>query len=104
MATRRAITAPADLDEVALQKWNELAPGITATQTHLLANLCRNHSNLIAIRRAKAAAVKSGAFEAMVTAKNGALVASPYIRAETRLLALENRMLLALRVGDEEFF
>jgi hypothetical protein len=101
---KQAIVAPDDLDDIATQKWNDLAEGITPNQRHLLANLCRNHSNLIAVRRSKAAAVKNGTFEAMVTAKNGALVPSPYIRAETRLLALENRMLLALRIGDEELF
>jgi phage terminase small subunit len=104
VAKKQAIAAPDDLDEVAARKWNELAPGITPTQRHLLANLCRNHSNLLAVRRAKASAVKNGTFEAMVTAKNGALVPSPYIRTETRLLTIENRMLAALRIGDEVFF
>jgi hypothetical protein len=104
MGRKTAIKPPDDLDELALRKWLELSPWITASQSHLLANLCRNHANLLAIRKAKAAAVNSGTFEAMITAKNGSLTPSPYIRAETRLLALENRMLLALRVGDEDLF
>jgi hypothetical protein len=101
---KMARTAPDDLDEVALKMWRELEPVVTATQCHLLANLCRNHASLIEIRRAKAAAVRAGTYEAMVVAKNGALVPSPFIRAETRLLALENRMLMALGVGDEDLF
>jgi hypothetical protein len=95
---------PDDLDEVALRKWHDLASEVRRSQRHLLANLARNHGNLIAVRKAKAAAVKEGTFQAMAVAKNGSTVPSPYIRAETRLLALENRMLLALRVGDEDFF
>ena len=104
MGRKTALKAPDDLDEVALLKWNELVAEIRPSQCHLLANLCRNHSNMIAIRKAKAAAVKDGTFQAMTVAKNGATVPSVFIRSETRLLALENRMLAALGIGDEDFF
>jgi len=100
--TEPELEPPDDLDEEGLRKWRELAPRLEfSSQHHLLANLCRNHSNLRAICKAKAAAKAAGTFEAMVLAKNGALVPSPYIRAETRLLALENRMLIALDIGDD---
>jgi len=101
--TEPELEPPDDLDEEGLRKWRELAPGIEFSQRHLLANLCRNHSNLRAIAKAKAEAKKNGTFEAMITARNGSLVPSPFIRAETRLLALENRMLLALGIGDDEW-
>jgi hypothetical protein len=104
VARKVALAAPDDLDGAALRKWRELEAEIRPSQVHQLANLCRNHENLLEIRKAKAAAVKGGTFEAMAVAKNGSLVPSPYIRAETRLLALENRMLLALGIGDEDLF
>jgi phage terminase small subunit len=104
VARKVALTAPDDLDEAALRKWRELEAEIRPSQSHLLANFCRNHENLLEVRKAKAAAVKAGTFSGMVVSKNGALGPSPYIRAETRLLALENRMLLALGIGDEDLF
>jgi phage terminase small subunit len=100
MTRKLAIKPPSDLDEEALEKWHELEPRIAASQSQLLANLCRNHWNLVRIREAKAQAVKSGGFEAMIMAKNGSMVPSPYIRAETRLMVLENRMLAALGLGQ----
>jgi hypothetical protein len=101
MTRKVALVAPDDLDEAGLLKWSELAARIKVSQAPLLANLCRNHSNLLAIRRAKAEAVKSGTYQAMTIAKNGSLGPNPFMKAETKLLTLENRMILALGLGDE---
>ena len=95
---------PKDFDADARKKWREmlrLKPDISPSQGETLANLCRNHSNLVAIRKAKAAAQKDGSFTAMVTAKNGSLVQNPLIKAESRLIVLENRMLGVLKLNDD---
>ena len=99
MARKTAIRPPSDLDEAALAAWRELESRVSESQADLLANLCRNRSNLIAVRTAKAASVRDGTFRAMTVAKNGTQVPCPFIKTETRLLALELRMLAALGIG-----
>jgi hypothetical protein len=104
MAKRIPMQPPENFDEAALECWREWEPKITNCQRILFENLCQNHSNLRAVRKAKAAAKKSGTFEAMAVAKNGVLGPHPLVRQETKLLAIENRMLVALGIGEDRFW
>jgi len=62
----------------------------------MLANYCRQHSSLLAIRREKKKLQKSGKFRMMVKGRDGTLAIHPILTAENRMVASLNRMLQTL--------
>ena len=88
---------PPDLDREAKKKWAELVgscdPDVDA---ELLANYCRQHSTLLAIRSEKAKRTKGRTFETLVAGRDGTMVLNPLLVTENRLIASLNRMLRTL--------
>ena len=88
---------PADLDGPAKRKWNELLDSVDPdVDRELLANFCRQHSTLLAIRAEKAELIKAGTFSTMVPGRDKALQLNPLLTAESRLVASLNRQLRGL--------
>lgn len=88
---------PPDLDATAKRKWRELADGVDPeVDRELLANFCRQHSTLMAIRTEKAKLIKAGTFSAMVPGRDKALQLNPLLTAESRLVSSLNRQLRGL--------
>ena len=89
---------PRDLDKDGRAKWREITEivDLDSLDSDLLANLCRTHSNLIAVRKEKKLQQSAKIFKTMVVAKNGATVLHPLIVAESRLMQAGSRMLVQL--------
>ncbi|HMF54369.1 MAG TPA: hypothetical protein VK593_08465 [Edaphobacter sp.] len=89
---------PRDLDKDGRAKWHEITEiaDLESLDAELLANYCRTHSNLIAVRREKKIQQTAKTFRTMTTAKNGAIVLHPLIVAESRLMQAGGRMLVQL--------
>ena len=90
---------PEDLDFQGRKKWEELVgscdPGVDG---EMLANYCRQHSTLLAIRREKRRQQKSGKFRTMVPGRDGTQVLNPLLVTENRLIASLNKTLQALEL------
>jgi phage terminase small subunit len=92
---------PSDLDYQAKKKWQELVGSIDVdADLEMLANYCRQHSTLLAIRREKTKQMKSGKFQTMVKGRDGTKVLNPLITAESRMVASLNRMLKSLGLAS----
>jgi len=88
---------PPDLDATAKRKWRELADSVDPeVDRELLANFCRQHSTLMAIRAEKAKLIKAGTFSTMVPGRDKALQLNPLLTAESRLVSSLNRQLRGL--------
>lgn len=89
---------PRDLDKDGRAKWHEITEiaDLKEIDAELLANYCRTHSNLIALRREKKKQQTAKTFRTMVVAKNGATVLHPLVVAESRLMQAGGRMLVQL--------
>lgn len=88
---------PPDLDAAAKKKWAELVDVVDLeTDTELLANFCRQHSTLMAIRDERAHQQSAGTFKTMVPGRDGTEVLNPLLVHENRLVAGLNRMLRSL--------
>ena len=92
---------PKDLDAAARRKWVELTEMVDLGEPdgELLASYCRNHSNLMDVRKAKKAQQKAKQFTTMTVAKNGSTVLNPLIVAESRLMQAGGRMLVQLGIS-----
>lgn len=92
---------PSDLDYQAKKKWRELVGCVDVdADLEMLANYCRQHSNLLAIRRERARQQKRGKFETMTRGRDGTKVINPLITAENRMVASLNRMLKGLGLAS----
>ena len=92
---------PKDLDYQAQKKWKELILSVDPdADLEMLANYCRQHSSLLAIRREKKKQQKSGNFRTMVKGRDGMMTINPLITAENRMVASLNRMLQALGLAS----
>lgn len=88
---------PSDLDPAARKKWRELAETCDPdVDPELLANYCRQHSTMMAIREDRACQQKVGTFKTMVPGRDGTEVLNPLLVYEGRLVAGLNRMLGSL--------
>jgi phage terminase small subunit len=88
---------PKDLDSAAKKKWQELIGSVDPdADSEILANYCRQHSSLLAIRRERWKLHRSGKFQTMVPARDGTMGLNPMLTAENRLIASLNRMLKGL--------
>jgi phage terminase small subunit len=92
---------PKDLDREARRKWGELTEmaDLGELDADLLASFCRNHSNLMEVRKVKKAQQKAKQFQTMTVAKNGSTVLNPLIVAESRLMQAGGRMLVQLGIS-----
>ena len=101
---------PADLDYQAKKKWRELVGSVDIdADLEMLANYCRQHSNLLTLRGERMQQQKSGKFKNLVNGRDGTIVLNPLITAENRMVASLNRMLegagnLTERIGGEARF
>lgn len=88
---------PSDLDYQARKKWEELISSVDPNaDLEMLANYCRQHSSLLAVRREKKKQQKSGKFRTMVPGRDGTQALNPLIVAENRMVASLNRTLMTL--------
>jgi phage terminase small subunit len=88
---------PSDLDPAARKKWRELAETCDPdVDPELLANYCRQHSTLMAIREERARQQKAGTFQTMTHGRDGTEVLNPLLVHEGRLVAALNKMLKPL--------
>jgi hypothetical protein len=91
------VKIPADLDSAARRKWKELVLSVDPNEDlEMLANFCRQHSSLLAIRKEKARLQKARQFSTMVPGRDKALVLNPMLVQENRLVASLNKMLKGL--------
>jgi hypothetical protein len=96
---------PSDLDRAAKKKWEEMLGSCDVdVDLEMLANYCRQHSSLMAIRGEKSRQVKARTFETMVRGRDGTMVLNPLLVTENRLIASLNRMLksLGLTIPQEQ--
>jgi phage terminase small subunit len=92
---------PSDLDYQAKKKWLELSGSVDVdADLEILANYCRTHSSLLAIRREKTKQMKAGKFRMMTPGRDKTLVLNPLIREENRMVASLNRMLKGLGLAS----
>ncbi len=88
---------PADLDSLARKKWRELIDLVDPdVDGELLANYCRQHATLLAIRSEKAKQIKAKTFDTMVRGRDSTMVLNPLLVTENRVVAALNRMLRTL--------
>src|SRR6202040_4060668 len=66
----------------------------------MLANYCRTHSGLLAIRREKTKQIKARKFRMMTPGRDKTLVLNPMIREENRMVGSLNRMLKSLGLAS----
>jgi phage terminase small subunit len=92
--------APADLDRDAKKRWNELCLSVDPDDRDLLANLCRQHSSLMALRAERAQMVAAGTFQQLVKGREGSLVLNPLTRREDKLIASTSRTLRQLGLAS----
>jgi phage terminase small subunit len=94
---------PADLDREGKKKYLELIGSVDIdADLEMLANYCRQHSNLLTLRGERTQRQKSGRFETMVKGRDGTMVLNPLITAENRMVASLNRMLEGLATSRKE--
>lgn len=94
---------PSDLDYQGKKKWEELIGSVDVdADAEMLGNYCRQHSNLLAIRREKKKQQKSGKFRTMVKGRDGTMALHPLITAENRMVSSLNRMLQTLGLASRE--
>jgi hypothetical protein len=88
---------PADLDRAARAKWRELVLSVDPdTDLECLANYCRQHSSLLALRKEKATLTKAGKFQTTVKGRDKSKMLNPMLTQETRLVASLDKMLRTL--------
>jgi hypothetical protein len=88
--------APKDLGSAGKKLWKELVLSVNPEDLEMLANYCRQHSSLLAVRKEKTRLQKARQFSMMVPGRDGTLVVHPMLREETRLVGSLNRMLRQL--------
>jgi P27 family predicted phage terminase small subunit len=109
MTTSTALPAPADLSDVAREKWEELAPQLPDRckdiPAELLADLLRQYCQAFAMRQlAVTELVREGSL--LATANNGTRYVSPHLKvieqAEKAMDRVFRRLGMALRKGEDE--
>ena len=94
---KTASEMPPDLDHQAKKKWLELIGSCDPdVDREMLANYCRQHSSLLAIRREIKREQKSGKFKTIVPARDGTMGLNPLLVTQNRSIASLNRMLKSL--------
>lgn len=94
---KSASDRPKDLDYRAKKKWDELVGCVDVdADLEMLANYCRQHSSLLALRRERWQLHRKGNFQSMVKGRDGTQTLNPMLVAENRLIASLNRMLKGL--------
>jgi phage terminase small subunit len=92
-----AAKIPSDLDRVARAKWRELVFSVDPdSDLECLANYCRQHSSLLALRKEKATLMKAGKFQTTVKGRDKSKMLNPMLTQETRLVASLDKMLRTL--------
>jgi phage terminase small subunit len=92
--------APDDLDREGKKRWKELCLSVDSDDRDILANLCRQHSSLMALRAERAKMVKNGSFQNLVKGRDGSLVLNPLTRREDKLIASTSRTLRQLGLAS----
>jgi phage terminase small subunit len=92
--------APGDLDRDAKRRWKELVLSVDPDDWDVLALLCRQHSNLLAIRAEREKMVKAGTFQQLVKGREGSTQLNPLTRREDKLILSQNRMLRQLGLAS----
>ena len=98
---KKADRPPADLDGPAKRKWRELCDAVDPDDHELLANFCRQHSILLAIRAERARLIRAKTFATMIPGRDKALQLNPLLTAEARLTTSLNRQLRGLGLAPE---
>src|ERR1700722_6684478 len=94
---KSASDRPKDLDYRAKKKWDELVGSVDPdADLEMLANYCRQHSSLLALRRERWQLHRKGKFQSMVKGRDGTQTLNPMLREENRLVASLNKMLQTL--------
>jgi phage terminase small subunit len=92
--------APADLDREAKKQWRGLVLSVDPDDRDILANLCRQHSSLLALRAERAQMVKAGTFQQLVKGRDGSMQLNPMIRREDKLTLSTSRTLRQLGLAS----